>query len=92
MAETLREVICNAFAAKRGHALKHSDGEAADIVLTALLSWEPSEEVSNAAIREWVGGERYARDHVYCDAAFGDRPAKIFRAMLDAAIKEGRDG
>jgi len=41
-------------------------------------------------IREWVGGERYARDYEYCDATFKDQADRVL-ALFAAAPKVASD-
>ncbi|HRE42771.1 MAG TPA: hypothetical protein PKY87_02245 [Terricaulis sp.] len=59
-------------------------GDVTDAILTALRSWEPSEEIAYLAAQQIKTS--YENENSMVDGA-----SAVWRAMLEAAIKEGRD-
>jgi hypothetical protein len=83
------------------NAATNRKATAAAPALRAALKHTPTPPASDAAvparpvmrmevIREWVGGERYARDYEYCDATFKDQADRVL-ALFAAAPKVASD-
>lgn len=53
--------------------------------LVAIVPREASAGMLTIGVREFVGGERYARDYEYCDATFTERAREAWREMVRSA-------
>jgi hypothetical protein len=56
----------------------------------AVVPKEPTRLMLSCGVRDYVGGERYARDHEYCDANFTDKMRAAYAAMLSASQEQGK--
>lgn len=80
-------------ARRRNAAASHIDAalSALEAAGYAVVPKEPTRLMLSCGVRDYVGGERYARDHEYCDANFIDKMRAAWTAMLSAS-QEQSDG
>ncbi|MBZ9888082.1 hypothetical protein LB559_09035 [Mesorhizobium sp. BR1-1-3] len=63
--------------------------------IDAIRAWCDEQEAVTATdiLREWFGGDRYARDHEYLDANYGKQARQVANYLaLRAALSPGRIG